>query len=161
MHVPLHAARTFARSSVQLPADLAGREFTDITASKQRVIKAVKLWTDDSPQYRDCASNWLLMRSWDFGSSSPRYDEVGPRRAIYITVLLAASVSFNRELRSALRWSRDGRRSGRPAPVAGRVGSTLGDRCVTDRSHKMQNTFFKYKPKTESHWFTAKWSLFS
>ena len=46
--------------------------------------------------------------------------------------------------------SRDGNRSGRPAPVTGRVGSTLGDRCVTGRPHKMQkDTFVKYKPKTE------------
>jgi len=38
---------------------------------------------------------------------------------------------------------RDRNRSGRPAPVAGRVGSTLGDRCVTGRQHKMQkDTFF-------------------
>jgi len=40
-----------------------------------------------------------------------------------------------------LHWVRirDGNWSGRPAPVAGRVGSTLGDRCVTGRPHKMQS----------------------
>ena len=36
----------------------------------------------------------------------------------------------------------DGNRSGRPAPIAGRVGSTLGDRCVTGRPHKMQKDTF-------------------
>ena len=36
----------------------------------------------------------------------------------------------------------DGHRSRRPAPVAGRVGSTLGDRCVTGRPHKMQKDTF-------------------
>jgi len=40
-------------------------------------------------------------------------------------------------------WGRDGNRSGLPAPVAGRVGSTSGDQCVTGRRHKMQkDTFF-------------------
>jgi len=34
---------------------------------------------------------------------------------------------------------RDGNRSGRPASVAGRGRSTLGDRCVTGRQHKMHS----------------------
>jgi len=33
---------------------------------------------------------------------------------------------------------RDGNRSGRPAPVAGRVGSTLGDRCMIGRSGRIK-----------------------
>jgi len=39
-------------------------------------------------------------------------------------------------------WARDGNRSGRPPPVACRVGSTLDGRCVTGRPHKMQSGHF-------------------
>jgi len=41
--------------------------------------------------------------------------------------------------------------AGRPAPVAGRVGSTLGDQCVTGRPHKMQSGTGTKRDKRNSH----------
>ena len=41
-----------------------------------------------------------------------------------------------------------GSRPGPPAPVVSRVGSTLGDRCVTGRPHKMQSGT---RAKQETH----------
>ena len=86
--------------------------------------------------YRVLSSNSVT--GW--GSSVLSQDGVEKNSCYYFRVFFSPFVfSFLRNFIWASDGIRDGNRSGRPAPVTGRVGLLVGsgrDRCVTGRPHK-------------------------
>ena len=102
------------------------------------------------------------------------FEEVTIIGFLAMRTLVLSSSSVTLFLQSEFRvykWAvyyhtRDGNRSGRPAPVGcrsgrvtGWVGSTLGDRCVTGRPHKMQKETFSSTTNLKLNSFITKFAI--